>query len=246
MPDAPVPVFRENKAAALVFLILGAMCLFLGRPPMVSGWTFTGAALIAVGVAWLLPVTLELRPDRISYRSAFRVREMRLDALERFYYKAVSVRLYGIALGTRYSFKLVDHGGQTISLGMRMRKPRDLGEKLVEYTSLHLARKCARSFDSGREVDFGYIRLSRSAGLQVKKPAFRGLWRRIDRIPLDQVSQFGFRRGRVLIWRKGEKQTTGPLIHKVPNAFVLVGLLETLCPDALSGSGAPVRPEPGA
>ena len=122
-----------------------------------------------------------------------------------------------------------------------MQRPKELGDALIEYTYAPLMRKCTQALDMGRELDFGPIRLSRAEGLKVRKPAFLGLGHHTDHIPLDQVSQFDIRTYRFYIWRRGEKRTRGPLIRKIPNAFVLLGLLETLCPSALSGRTAPAR-----
>lgn len=127
----PVPVFTENRPAGLGLAIAGAICLlvgltmvhsgriFAGVALLAGGWIFAGVAMLAGGLYWLLPIRLELYPDRISYRSFFRSREMRLDALERFYYRIdAGGRIYRVsALGvsrtrTRYSFKLVDDGGR--------------------------------------------------------------------------------------------------------------------------------------
>jgi hypothetical protein len=248
MPGTPVQVFTENRPAGLVLAIAGAVCLLVGLTKGHSGWIFLGVLLLAIGLFWLLPVRLELYPDRISYRSFFRSREMRLDALERFYYRIVeggriySVSAWGVSrTGTRYSYKLVDDRGQTISLGMRMQRPKELGDALIEYTRAPLIRKCTQALDMGCELDFGSIRLSRAEGLKVRKPGFLGLGHHTDHIPLDQVSQFDIRTGRFYIWRRGEKRTKGLLIRNIPNAFVLRGLLETLCPSALSGHTAQVR-----
>jgi hypothetical protein len=86
------------------------------------------------------------------------------------------------------------------------------------------------NLDTGREVDFGPVRLSRTAGLKVTKPRFGSLGHRTERIPLDQVAEFVLRREHFYVWRKGEKRTRGPMAGKIPNVFVLVGLLQRVVP----------------
>jgi hypothetical protein len=249
MPGSPVQVFTDNRPAALALAIGGAIGALIAWLAGNSEWTFVGLTFGAIGVYLLLtPIRLELYPDHISYRSGFRSSEMRFDALERFYYCGVSGgRVYGKGSAgvsktrTQYSFKLVDDQGQSISLGMRLRNPEELGKKLVEYTYAPLMRRCNEALAMGRDLDFGHIRLSRTEGLIVRKPNAMGLGYHNERIPLDQVGQFDFRAGHFYIWRKGEKHTKGPLIRNIPNAFVLMGMLEKLCPSAISGSSAQAR-----
>jgi hypothetical protein len=230
MPDGPAEVFQGNRWAALAPALFGSVCILAA--PIPSGWTVVGVIFFAVSGMLFLPVRMELYPDRICYRSTLGSWEMKWDSLERFYYHAVDFK----SLGRQYSFKLVDDRGQTRSPSGAMHRRPELAKKLVHCTYGPLMAKCAARFDAGRELDFGPIRLNRAEGLKVRV----GI--RTVRIPLAEVSEFGFRRGRMLIHRSGEKPARGPLIRDIPNAFVLLGMLEKLCPNARSGN----RDQPAA
>lgn len=228
----PVQVFRENKLGAVTFAAIGAVCLIATSAAVDSEWTWIGVAFFGVALYWLLPMTLELHPDRILFRSAFRSVDMRLDELDRVWCRITKVRWYGVIPGgTSYSFRLVDDRGRWIRAGTRMKRPEQLGIALMALTSGPLLRKCTQRLNMGQELDLGHIRLGRTQGVTVRKPG-RFMGYRTDHIPLDQVSDYAIRNGHVYIWRRGEKFVRGPLFHNVANAIVLEDLLKALCGQA--------------
>jgi hypothetical protein len=85
-----------------------------------------------------------------------------------------------------------------------------------------LFQKCASHFDSGVDVEFGPVRLSRSGGIQIKK-LFR-----VVKIPLDSVAEYRIEEGSLNVFRVGQKGSTGVSIRQIPNVFVLVGLLDAI------------------
>ena len=171
---------------------------------------------------WLKSVQVTLHSDGISYRSLFGEKEMRWDALERFYYGATKQSVNFIPVGTYYHFKFVDAEGKKLRLGNRVESPGKLGPKLVEQSYPALYKKVAEQYNNGQEVDFGAIRVHRDTGIKVKK-LFGA-----KEIPWDQVSSFAIQKGHFYIWRKGEKRTRGPVLRYVPNAFVLQGLMKSI------------------
>ena len=235
--EAP-QVFKENRLGAVTFAGIGVILLILGPGVIGSQWMLFGAIFLGIALYWLLPMRMEFQADRIVYRTAFRFVEMRLDELERFYYELTLVKWFGLPGGRRYKFRLIDERGRKIALGARMRWPKELGQKLIECTTEPLTRKCAQRYAMGQEVNFDSIRVSQTTGVTVKRPRRFGFGYHMERIPLDQVSEYAIRNGHFYIWRKGETYTRGPLFHNVANGFVLKALLDTIYGDSTPAQAA--------
>lgn len=229
MPDESTAVYRGDRRPGFLFVPIGALLLLFAWPAHNGALICIGLGIVVLGGNCLTPVRLELHPDRIFYQTMFGSWEMRLDAVEKFYYKAVRQKH---AKNANYIFKLVDDQGKSISIRRPIVNAKELGLRLVDLTSPPLTRKCMMNLDMGRELDLGPVRLSRAEGIRVRKPRAGGLGHRTERIPLDQVSEFTLRDGHFYVWRKGEKRTRGPLASEIPNVFVLLGLMRTLCPEA--------------
>ena len=58
-----------------------------------------------------MSIRVTLHSDGISYQSLFGEKEMRWDAMERFYYGATKQSVNFIPVGTYYHIKLVDAEG---------------------------------------------------------------------------------------------------------------------------------------
>ncbi len=178
--------------------------------------------LFGLWIAWLLSIRVSLHENGIAYHSLFGSKEMLWDEVGRFYYSALKRSINFIPVGTYYSFKLQSSGGQRLSFGNRVERPEQLGSKLIQLTYPGLLQKCAAHFDGGIELEFGPVRLSRSGGIQIKK-LFR-----IVKIPLESVAEYRIEAGSLYVFRVGQKRTTGISIGQIPNAFVLVGLLDAI------------------
>jgi hypothetical protein len=234
MLGAEIETFRGNKLVVglVAVLALGAAWLVyiaFTSPPPPSGTDYTGRILALILLAvpvllffWLNSIQVTLHSDGLSYRSLFGEKEMRWDEVERFYFGAVKERVNFIPVGTYYHFKFVDAEGKKLRLGNRVEYAGKLGQKLVEHSYPALFKKVADEFNSGQEVDFGAIRVSRASGLKVKK--LFGY----KEIPWNQVFSYAIQDGRFCIWRMGEKRTRGTSLLEVPNAFVLQGLLNSI------------------
>jgi hypothetical protein len=179
-------------------------------------------AIPALFFFWLKSIRVTLHPDGISYHSMFGEKEMRWDAVERFYYGATKQSIHLIPIGTYYHFKFVDSEGKKLRLGNRIGGLAPLGQKLIEHTYPTLIKKVVDQYNSGQEVDFGAIRVNRATGLKVN--TFFGR----KEIPWDNISSFAIQKGHFYVWRKGEKRTTGPTLRSVPNAWALQGLLKSI------------------
>jgi hypothetical protein len=222
--------FRINK------MTLGLVIVFALFDIWVLYTAFTGGSvegplallgLVLIGVfglliAWLLSIRVSLHENGIAYHSLFGSKEMLWDEVDRFYYSALKRSINFIPVGTYYSFELQSSRGQRLSLGNRSEKPEQLGSRLIQLTYLRLFQKCASQFDSEVDVEFGPVRLSRSGGIQIKK-LFR-----VVKIPLDSVAEYRIEEGSLYVFRVGQKRATRVSIGRIPNVFVLVGLLDTI------------------
>lgn len=178
--------------------------------------------LFALWIAWLLSVKVALHENGIAYQSLFGSEQMLWDEVDRFYYSVSKPYISFIPLGTYYRFTLKNLDGESLAFGNRMARPKELGDLLIQLTYPKLLQKCTFHFHSGSELEFGPIRLSRSGGIQIKK-LFR-----VVTIPLDSVAEYRIEEGSLYMFRVGQKRTTGISIGKIPNAFVLVGLLDAI------------------
>jgi len=245
MLGPPLEVFKGNKATliatvAIYGLIASVFCAPAVTPVFPPGFAiYVGillSPLVLIG-GWLLSIKVQIHPDGISYHSWFASKEVRLDELERLYYSSVKRSVNFIPIGTYYQFKLVDSNGNKLSFGNRVERPGVLGQKLIQHTLGPLLNKAARSLQSGQEADFGPIRASREHGLKVKKSAWLGLKSRIEEIPWDQVAEYRIEKGHFFIFRVGQKRATGHPISQVPNAFVLLALLDNIYKPAAAATG---------
>jgi hypothetical protein len=172
--------------------------------------------------SWMNSIQLSLHQEGISYRSFFGSKEMRWDQIEKFTYSSVKQSINFIPTGTHHTFKLEDAMGQKLSVGNRVARSAELGQKLIEMTYGPLMEKIADRYNNGQELDFGAIRVSRDEGIRVKKTI------RWHSIPWEQMADYAINEGNVYIWPVGKKYVTGAALAQVPNAFVLLGLLENL------------------
>jgi hypothetical protein len=226
----PFETYRTDKVAlglVIAFALFNIWVLYITLSGgIVKGrLLLLGLVLISVfglWVAWLLSVRVSLHENGISYHSLFGSKEMLWDEVYRFYYSALKRSINFIPVGTYYSFKLRSSNGQWLSFGNRLEKPEQLGSRLIQLTYPTLFQKCASHFDSGVDVEFGPVRLSRSGGIQIKK-LFR-----VVKIPLDSVAEYRIEEGSLYVFRVGQNGTTSVSIRQIPNVFVLVGLLDSI------------------
>lgn len=233
MLGPPLDTFKPNKVPLVVVVLVALPIGFLLTIPTAErGARIFWASVLAVLVllfVWLLSLRVSLHQEGISYHSLLGEKEMRWDELEKFYYTAAKHSVNFIPIGTYYWFKLIDVHGRKLSFGNRIEHPSELGAKLIEHTTGSLLPKAADWYNNGVELDFGPLRISRPGGVKRKK------WVGFKEIPWDQVASYAINEGRFYIWQVGEKRTSGYRLGKVPNAFVLLALLDEI-----------FRPEPPA
>lgn len=231
MLGVPLETYRGNRGSlawAVFFGLAAAVIAYLVAESVEAernaAYLIALASMLPFGLFafWLNSVRVSLHPEGISYQSFFGGKEMRWDQIEKFYYGSVKQSVNFIPIGTYYTFKLVDATGQKLSFGNRVERPAELGQKLIELTYDPLIAKLGDLYNTGAELDFGPIRIQKESGVKVKK-LFR--WKTI---PWDQVADYGINEGQFYIWPVGKKYVTGSDVRQVPNAFVLLGILDSL------------------
>jgi hypothetical protein len=183
---------------------------------------FVILALFAAGLAHLLSLRVSIHPYGISKQTWLGAKEMRWEDVERFYYSVTERHGKFIPPGPHYHFKLVDREGHKVAFSNAVERPSELGQRLIESTFQAMYGKAAQVFNSGAELEFGPITLSRQRGLRIRRLCG------YKEIPLDQLSEHRLENGRLYILKRGDKRVTGPCISRIPNVFVLVGLLNAI------------------
>jgi hypothetical protein len=195
---------QKNRSAAERFVFLAVLAFFV----LVIAERVTARAC--------------LHDNGISYRSILSYKEIRWVEVDRIYYGAHQLSAHLIPLGTFYQLKLLDHNGQKLSLGDRVGRVAHLAEKIAQYTYEPLLQKAEQHFNRGDELDFGLVRVSRSAGLRVKH------WSSYSTISWADLAAYKLDAGNFYLWRVGQKHTNGIPTERIPNAWVLLGLLNTV------------------
>lgn len=217
---------KARVFAVILALIVGAIIWFAYQD---GGFSTTGwvVALVSVGLAawffyWVSSIRVSLHAEGISYESCLGTKQMRWDEVEKFYYSATRQSVNFIPVGTYYSLKLVGKDGKKVSFGDSISRPEELGNRLIELTGKPLYDRLVDLYNSGAELDFGPIKLQRENGFRLKR-LFR--W---QKLPLNEVTDYRIESGQFYIFKTGQKYTAGFPIAGVPNAFVLLALLDAI------------------
>lgn len=226
---AAAETLRYNKKWFRILLAYGALGLFGGVNAYTSAreenpltyWVIVGGMLttFVLAVAWMRSLRLTIDDEGIRSQSIFGSQQMRWDEVEIFRFDVASG-----ALNTKmYTFKLTDCNGKKLKCGGQYERPHGLLDKLIDYTYTPLYEKLAKQYNAGAEIDFGSIRLSRDAGVRVRRATIG--W---ADIPLDSVADYKISGGHFRIWEKGKKIAYSNMLYHVHNAYVLLGFLDSL------------------
>jgi hypothetical protein len=218
---------KARVFAVILALIVGAIIWFSYQESGGFGATSWAIALVSIGLVawyfyWVSSIRVSLHAEGISYESCLGSKQMRWDEIEKFYYSATRQSVNFIPVGTYYSMKLVGKDGKKISFGDSISNPEQLGNRLIELTGKPLYDRLADLYNSGAELDFGPIKLQKESGFRLKS-FFR--W---TTLPLNEVSNYGIESGQFHIFKTGQKYSSGFAISGVPNAFVLLALLDAI------------------
>jgi len=233
MLSPAMETYRGNRRSmfGMVFLLIltmaGLYATFLFQSPYTLLYRLS--LVVALGVfayncCWLVALRVGLHPDGISVQSIRGVTEIRWDNVDRFYYSSIKQYVNGIPTGTYYTYKLIDRQGVKISLGHAVENPEPFGRKLIQFTQKPLLSRAIDQYNSGVEVSFGPLKISRTGGISIKTLIVR------KQMPINQVASYRMDRGKLYILRMGESRrwTAGTEIRTIPNVFALMGLLDAI------------------
>jgi Family of unknown function (DUF6585)/Bacterial PH domain len=226
--------FRGNRgtmlAWALVIAVPAVWLFTVLRLPLKPAETYFGVTLglIALIVGWLASIRLSIHHDGVSYQSWFGRKEIRWENLERYYFSSARRSVEFVPVGTYYHFRLEDSEGSRLRFGNRVGRLSVLANHLAQATYPGLYKKAAEEFNRGGEVDFGDVKIGKTQGIRIRRARWGGLGMKWVEIPWNQVHAYNIQKGRFYVWRRGEKKTTGPELRRVPNAFVLKGILDSI------------------
>lgn len=228
MLGVPVETFRGNKIvmAGVLLIALGAGWGIMEscEPGDNTCWVWLAIVIspLLFLLYWLSTVEITIYDGGISSKTFLGGKEMRWDDVARFTYSATRQSVNFIPVGTYYHLKLESNQGQKISLGNRASRMEKLSTHMIQATMPSLLRKAVDQFNSGAEVDFGQIKLSR-AGFKAK-----GLFKWFE-VPLDQVVDYRIDEGHFFVFQQGKKlPAISNGLSQVPNAFALLALLDSV------------------
>jgi hypothetical protein len=230
MLGVPVETFRGNKVVMLAVAALGAMITlgwlsFDSERTMATLWPLVMMdGLLAFNLYWLTTVEVVIYDGGISSRTVLGTAEMRWDEVARFYYSATKQSVNFIPVGTYYDLRLESEAGKKIKFGNRAERMQALADQLVRYTLPPIYKRVAELYNSGAEVDFGAIKVSK-AGFKAR--GIFGL--RNLHLAMEEVADYRIDAGVFYVYRTGKRM---PYLHAqlntVPNAFALLALLDSL------------------
>jgi hypothetical protein len=232
MFGAPVKTFSGNKLGLLLLVLLSLIALavtvsvYTEADPSSKIWVVgSGIAVLAplaLIMAWIRSIRLTLFQEGFTYQSLFGTCEMRWSDVDRIYYQAVRQSVNFIPVGTSRTIKVIDRSGKKFKIGNRVANSEQLASDLVSITHDSIFDRAAATYNSGSEVDFGAVRLSRTAGLRVK-----GLFG-YTTVPLSDVHSYKLHQGSFHLWRKQKRFSKSVSIAAIANVFVLTSILDAL------------------
>jgi len=153
-----------------------------------AAWiVFDGIALSFGVLLWRhLVCRAWLHEMGISYRKMLGYGEVRWIEVEQIYFETHEVDVHLIPLGSFSSLRLVTTHQKKIALGENIRNTEVLFEVIAKRTFDALYRNAVLEFNSGSEVDFGAIRVSREKGVTIRR------WFRRQTIPWKDIAGFQF------------------------------------------------------
>jgi hypothetical protein len=235
--------YRGNRVVVGLFALLAAGSAFLvwmslnsSEPDSPGDYRIyvVIALLLAAYAFWTFKKMVTLHSEGIIYQNLAGEKQMRWDEVEKFFYSATKRSVNLIPVGTYYSYKLVDGQNKTITLGNGIERTKELGLKIIELTQASLLKKTSHQFDSGVDVDFGYIKLSRTKGLTIRK--LFGGWKSV---PLGEIRKYSIQMGQFCVWGANDKLLGAAGVPNIPNVFVLKVLLDVIFAPKTKAAQAP-------
>jgi len=153
-----------------------------------TGWMiFDGTVLFFGALVWShLVCRAWLHETGISYRKILGSGEIRWMEVEQIYFGTYEVNAHMIPLGTFCNFRIVTTQQRKISFGSSIRDAEVLFDAASKKTFDLLYQKAVQEYNSGSEVEFGAVRVSRETGVTIRR------WFRTRTIPWRDIAGFQF------------------------------------------------------
>lgn len=188
-----------------------------------AAWTVFGA-LVCVSSFWVAKQAgyrVWVHETGLSWRGMFETGEVGWQQIEQIYYSSFRISgPYHIPLGTYHRLKLVDVHGRTITFSERVARADVLLVWIQQKTRDEMFKKAAYLFNSGAEVDFGAVKLSKTEGVRVRR------WYGEKRLRWHEIAECKFGDG---VKFRGKTMLTGCKAgaDRVANLEILQALLST-------------------
>jgi len=240
-PEAILAAYRSSRrliaglAALNALTMAGAALTVVADGGWRGTWMTNAAGAYAVAsllISWLtLRVSgrsLEIHSTGFDYRTSTEFLRARWDQVDTIYSTPAGICGRRGPLG-RYEYRF-EVCGRRVDAGTAVGADADLGKVLAEHTLPHLFDRSVAILRAGRPVSFGRVTLEPHA-LVVRSLPSR--W-----VDLDEIGAHRLARGRLALEVKGRRRPLCLPLGRVPNALVLIDLLNR----RLAWQGAPARP----
>jgi hypothetical protein len=159
--------------------------------------------------------------NRVFLIEAFSgAQEIHWRDIDRIYFGSYEIHVHYIALGTFYRLRLVTKQGTKLSLGERLHSADVLAGQIQGYTLPEMLRKALSEFESGVELDFGKIRISRKKGVRYER------WFAWHEIRWEDLTLYGVSDSHVNLGGAKRIFQVNIAAEKIANIHVLEALLD--------------------
>jgi hypothetical protein len=234
LPDTPtenatlgpvIETYRGSRWALGVAVpaVLGIVAAEYSRHGISLG-TLGILALVAFVACLVLRARVTLHEEGLRWRSILGTEEILWGDVARLYF-SVS-RLNALLSRGNFRLRLEGRDGRRIRIDNQVGRAWVLGKRIAERTTPLLLPGVLRRFGSGAEVGFGPIRVSQGDGLRLD--------RNFDPLHIPWADFAGYRLGRSFLFLQATgKLTRRVALRSIPNAFVLLALLDHLHPTSV-------------
>jgi len=223
----PLKTYGPNIKVTVILGVVGGLLCLLAFAVAIevkdpTAWViFYALTALYGGVFWRqLSSRVWLHESGISYRGILGHGEMQWLDLDRIYFGSYEIHAHYIPLGTFYRLVLVSTHGQKVSLGERVRDADELAERIRKLTFKPMMQRVAQSFESGQEVDFGAMRVSRAEGVTIRR------WYSDKKIPWPEIEGYEVTHAYFKIHRFKKRFAVSVSSQKIANAHILRALLD--------------------
>ncbi len=232
MPDIPtqdatlgpvIETYRGSRWAlgvAVVAVLVIVAADFRGRGFSLGSLGIV--ALVAFVALLVLRARVTLHEEGLRWRSILGTQAILWGDVAWLYFSVG--RLSALVPRGHFRLRLEGRDGRRLRIDNQVGRAWVLGQRIVERTTPLLLPAVLQRFESGAEIGFGPIRVSPGDGLRVD--------RRFDPVHIPWADYAGFRVGRSFLFLRATGKLTRRVdLRRIPNAFVLLALLDHTHPN---------------